>query len=133
MNYLQNMARKSWLVKTTGQLAGIIKRVYEKKRIKSKIHPATRVFQALRIAVNDEINSLKKALPQTLDILKSKGRLVIISFHGLEDKLVKQFFRQEEEKASLKILTKKPVAPNKREKQRNPRSRSAKLRAAEKI
>lgn len=97
------------------------------------IHPATRVFQALRIAVNDEINSLKTALPQALAILGPKGRLVVISFHSLEDRIVKNFFREEESKGTLEILTVKPLEASGEETETNPRSRSAKLRAAAKL
>lgn len=110
------------------------------------IHPATRTYQALRIAVNDELNNLEKALPQCLEILEKGGRLAVISFHSLEDKIVKSFFKQESKdclcppeapvcrcghKAVLKILTKKPVTPSEKERDINPRSRSAKLRVAE--
>ena len=91
---------------------------------RKKIHPATKTFQALRIAVNDELNNLEKVLPQALEILKKGGRLVVISFHSLEDRIVKNFFR------NLEILTKKPVTANQVEIKANPRARSAKLRAA---
>lgn len=111
-------------------------------------HPVTKIFQALRIAVNDELNNLKKVLPQALDILQPGGRLVIISFHSLEDRIVKEFFKKESKdcvcpleipicccnhKATLKILTKKVIKPGKEEVKKNPRSRSARLRAMEKI
>lgn len=114
---------------------------------KEKIHPATKVFQALRIVVNDELNNLKKVLPQAVEILQPEGRLVVISFHSLEDRIVKEFFKKEskdcicppeipvcrcDHKATLKILTKKAVKPTELEIKRNPRSRSARLRATEK-
>jgi 16S rRNA (cytosine1402-N4)-methyltransferase len=89
-----------------------------------------RSFQALRIAVNNELDNLKKVLPQTVEILEPGGRLVVISFHSLEDRIVKNFFKEKQE--LLKILTKKPVCPSKGEVKTNPRSSSAKLRAAEK-
>ena len=91
-------------------------------------HPATKVFQALRIAVNDELNCLRVALPQALKLLRPGGRLVVISFHSLEDRLVKNYFRSV---AASLILTKKPVIPSDSEMRENPRARSAKLRALE--
>jgi len=96
-------------------------------------HPATRVFQALRIAVNDELNSLKIALPKAVELLNNQGRIVVLSFHSLEDGIVKRFFAEQEEKGILKIINKKPITPTKEEIRLNPRARSAKLRAAEKI
>lgn len=123
--------RRQAPIKNTKRLADIISKVYEKRRQRIKIHPATKVFQALRIAVNDEINSLKAVLPQAVDILKKDGRLVVISFHELEDRIVKQFLTEQEK--SLQILTKKPIMPSIKERRQNPRSRSAKLRGAQKI
>ena len=109
-------------------------------------HPATKTFQALRIAVNDELNNLKKALPQALEILQPSGRLVVISFHSLEDKIVKDFLKDYDPPSALlpyyshpkkekllKILTRKPVIPSKKEIKINPASRSAKLRAGQKL
>ncbi|MBZ9577853.1 16S rRNA (cytosine(1402)-N(4))-methyltransferase RsmH [Patescibacteria group bacterium] len=110
-------------IKTTLQLVEIIKRVVPGR---TKINPATRTFQALRIAVNDELNNLRKVLPQTIEVLAPGGKIVIISFHSLEDRIVKNFFKS----SNLNILTKKPVRPSKEEIKINPRSRSAKLRAA---
>jgi 16S rRNA (cytosine1402-N4)-methyltransferase len=120
-------------IKTTFQLLEIIKKSIPGKYQHQKIHFATRTFQALRIAVNDELNSLEKTLPKTIEILKPGGRLVVISFHSLEDKIVKNFFKENFKKGCLKILTKKPIRPSKEEIKTNPRSRSAKLRAAIKI
>ncbi len=112
------------------------------------IHPATRTFQALRIAVNDELGNLKKVLPQAIELLEPAGRLAVISFHSLEDKIVKEYFRQESKeclcppefpvcrcghKALLRLITKKPIKPSEGEIKINPRSRSAILRVAEKI
>lgn len=121
-------------IKTTKVLADIVTRIYEKYYLsKSKIHPATKVFQALRICVNDELNNLKEVLPQAVKLLKKEGRLVVISFHSLEDKIVKDFFKQGEEEKWLNIITKKPVIPCTREMAANFCSRSAKLRCAKKI
>lgn len=94
-----------------------------------KISPATRVFQALRIAVNRELENLKEALSQSIEILNPGGRLVVISFHSLEDRIVKIFFKEEKGKGKAEIITKKPITPSKEEIKFNPRSRSAKLRA----
>ena len=113
-------------IKSTFQLVEIIKKAVPGKR--TKIHPATRTFQALRIAVNDELNNLKKALFQAVEVLEKGGRIVIISFHSLEDRIVKNFFKD----SNLNILTKKPVIPSQEEIKVNRRSRSAKLRAATK-
>ena len=99
---------------------------------RGKVHPATNVFQALRIAVNDELNNLREALPQTLELLEKDGRLTILSFHSLEDRIVKNFFKENEEKGIFKIITKKPITPSEKEILLNPRARSAKLRIAEK-
>lgn len=125
-------ARKTSVIETTDELAQIILSV--RHRTKSdRTHPATRVFQALRIAVNDELNSLKEALPQALEVLAPGGRVVVISFHSLEDRIIKDFFQSEQKKGSLKIITKKPIIPTEEEVEENPRSRSGKLRVAEKI
>jgi len=99
--------RKIKSIKNTFQLVEIIKKIVPFK--KSKIHPATRTFQALRIAVNDELNNLRKVLPQAIEVLAPGGKIVIISFHSLEDRIVKKFFKEEFKKGSLEILTKKPV------------------------
>jgi 16S rRNA (cytosine1402-N4)-methyltransferase len=124
--------RKINPIQSSKQLAEIIEREYQKRRIRGNIHPATKVFQALRIAVNDELNNLKKALPEALKILKGQGRLVVISFHGLEDRIVKQFFKQAETKNKGINIYKKPIQPSLKEKSINPSSRSAKLRCFEK-
>ena len=118
--------RKIKPIKTTWQLREIINRTGTSPQ---------RSFQALRIAVNDELNNLKNALPQVLEILKPGGRLVVISFHSLEERIVKDFYKSKLQapSANLKILTKKPVTPTDEEIKINSRSRSAKLRAAEKL
>lgn len=98
-----------------------------------KIHPATRVFQALRIAANEELQSLQEALPQAINLLKSGGRLAIISFHSLEDRIVKNFLKNQATGGRIKLLSKKAVVPSWQERKRNPRARSAKLRVAVKV
>lgn len=125
-------AREKRPIKTTFQLVEIIKKAVPKNYERGRMHPATRTFQALRIAVNDELNNLKKALPQAIEILEKSGRLAIISFHSLEDRIVKNFY-QSRTSIDLKILTKKSIRPSPEEIKINPRSRSAKLRAAQKI
>lgn len=124
--------RKKKPIIKTGELVEIIEKVVPKRK-KQKIHPATKTFQALRIAVNQELENLKEALPQAIEVLKPGGRLVLISFHSLEDKIVKKFFRQKEKEGEAEILTKKPITPTEKEIKENPRSRSAKLRAIKKI
>ena len=121
-------------ITTTKQLKRIVAEVYSRKKIRQrKIDPATKVFQALRIAVNDELNNLKSGLSQAFEILKPKGRLVVISFHSGEDRIVKQRFRQWKQEGEGEVLTKKPIMPSDKEKKANPRARSAKLRAIEKL
>ncbi len=121
-------------IKTTTQLAKIVEKAlyvpgkYKKKR---GIHPATRVFQALRIAVNDELKSLEHFLNNVCEFLASGSRTVVVSFHSLEDRLVKSAFRMGQDASSLEILTKKPLSPLDSEIRENVRARSAKLRAAE--
>ncbi len=124
-------SRKLKPIKTTFQLVEIIKRATPVWYQHKKIHFATRVFQALRIAVNDELNNLAKVLPQTSDILEPGARLVVISFHSLEDRIVKSFLKDNSQKGHFKILTNKPVVPAEEEQASNPRSRSAKMRCAE--
>lgn len=125
-------ARRVKPIETGLELAEIIKAAVP-SRVRFGHSPATNVFRALRMAVNDELNNLKEALPQAGEILTKKGRLVVLSFQSLEDRIVKNYFREQEKEGSLKILTKKPVVPSLKEIQANPRSRSTKLRAAEKI
>ncbi|TSC53294.1 MAG: hypothetical protein LiPW39_353 [Parcubacteria group bacterium LiPW_39] len=125
--------RKIKPIITTLELVSVIAQAISGKWQHGRIHFATRTFQALRIAVNDELENLQKFLPQAVKILKAGGRLVIISFHSLEDRIVKNFFRDQFKKGNIKILTKKPIRPTNQEILQNPRSRSAKLRAAIKI
>lgn len=115
---------------TCAELSDIVYRVY---RQRGKHHPATKTFQALRIAVNDELNELRKGLNEAAGILKSGGRLCVISYHSLEDRIVKNFIRDEHKQGGLRMLTKKPIAPSDEEVISNPSARSAKLRGAEKI
>ncbi len=132
-------------LKTSLQLAGIIEKAVGRR---GKIHPATRTFQALRIAVNHELENLESALRQAVELLGYEGRLVVISYHSLEDRIVKQFMQREARNcicppttpvcvcghtAQLKLISKKPIIPSDKEIQENPRSRSAKLRCAERI
>jgi 16S rRNA (cytosine1402-N4)-methyltransferase len=119
-------ARLDKRIETTSDLVEIIEGQVRKKE---KIHPATRVFQALRIAVNDELSNLKKGLLGAASILSSGGKIVVISFHSIEDRIVKNFFS---ERNDLQIITKKPIVPGRAEVLNNPRSRSAKMRVAEK-
>lgn len=123
-------------ITTTFQLAAIIKSAVPLFKRFGKIHPATQTFQALRIAVNDELTAIEEALPQAFDLLAPGGRLVVISYHSLEDRIVKRYFKSlidgdDEPKAIA--LTKKPTTPGEAELLQNPRSRSAKLRIIEKI
>lgn len=125
--------RKIKPIENTFQLVEIIKRALPGRYLHQKINPSTRTFQALRIAVNQELNNLQEVLPQALEVLERGGRIAIISFQSLEDRIVKNFFREQAKNNLLKILTKKPITPANEEIRRNPRSRSAKLRAAIKV
>jgi 16S rRNA (cytosine1402-N4)-methyltransferase len=131
---------------TTRELVAVIEAASPRRG--ERLHPATRTFQALRIAVNDELASVRAALPQAAAGLRSGGRIAVISFHSLEDRIVKEFFREqsrdlvnppyeriyeEERKATLKEITRKPITPSEEEIRNNPRARSAKLRIAEKL
>jgi 16S rRNA (cytosine1402-N4)-methyltransferase len=122
--------RKNTPIVTTGQLADLVRRCVPRSRGHS-IDPATRVFQALRIAVNDELGALERFLQVVPDCLKPGGKVAIISFHSLEDRIVKQAFRKMPE--LVKELTRKPVQAGEEETRNNPRARSAKLRAAKRI
>ena len=116
-------------IRSTSQLAAIVAQAWPGY---SKVHPATRTFQALRIAVNDELELLKRALPLWVDLLAPGGRLAILTFHSLEDRIVKQFFAEiagDRYDAEFTLLTKKPIVPKTQELVFNPRARSTKLRA----
>jgi len=140
-------------LETTRELAEVIAREVggsgaRRGRRRGRIHPATRSFQALRIAVNDELGALEAVLPQAVDLLRSGGRMVVISFHSLEDRMVKQFLRRQardcvcppqqpvctcQHQATLRLVTRRPVRPDETEVAHNPRARSARLRVAEKL
>jgi len=135
-------------LRTTTDLAGVVVRAFPPGAERQKIHPATRTFQALRIAVNDELTSLRTALSDGTERLKPGGRFSVISFHSLEDRIVKNAFRAGEKgctcppdlpacgcggKPTLRVVTRKPITPGSEEIGRNPRARSAKLRTAERI
>jgi 16S rRNA (cytosine1402-N4)-methyltransferase len=130
---------------TTQELVSVIEQVVKRR---SRIHPATRTFQALRIAVNDELAALEAALPQAVEILAPGGRLAVISFHSLEDRIVKRFMRREsrdcvcppespicicDHRATLRLVSRRPIRPTAEEVAANPRARSARLRVAERI
>jgi 16S rRNA (cytosine1402-N4)-methyltransferase len=119
--------RENEPIKTTFQLVNIIRRSFPRSYKFGKQHVAARTFQALRIAVNDELNNLRRGLYDAVEVLASGGRIGVISFHSLEDRIVKNFFR---ESLVLQILTKKPIIPSKEEVENNYRSHSAKFRGA---
>ncbi|MEN9563042.1 MAG: S-adenosyl-methyltransferase MraW, partial [Chloroflexota bacterium] len=131
---------------TTGELVAVIEKASPRRG--DKTHPATQTFQALRIAVNDELAAVEKTLPQAVASLNTGGRCAVISFHSLEDRIVKEYFREqskdlinppyeriyeEERKAVVKLVNKKPILPTEEETKDNPRARSAKLRVVEKL
>lgn len=138
-------ARRETPIRTTGQLADLISRTVGRR---GRLHPATRTFQALRIAVNDELGALASALPQAIGLLRRGARLVVISFHSLEDRVVKNFFASVSGRvvndrrvpvapiappAQVRIITRRPLMPSPEEIAANPRGRSARLRVAERI
>jgi 16S rRNA (cytosine1402-N4)-methyltransferase len=121
-------------IKTTAQLAKVLLAVapaMKSERGRHQIHPATRIFQALRIYVNAELNEIEALLKAAPRLLKPGGRLVVISFHSLEDRLAKDALREGAKQGVFELLTRKPVTADAEETDRNPRARSAKLRAAE--
>ena len=118
-------------LKRTRQLAELVEKAVRKG--KQRVHPATRIFQAIRIYLNQEIEELKLGLEKAFNYLRAGGRIAVISYHSLEDRLVKNFFKEREKAGELKILTKKPIIPSPEEKKQNPKSRSARLRAGEKL
>ncbi len=135
-------------VDTTGELADIVREAMPKKALREKQHPAKRSFQAIRIAVNDELGEIKRLLDSAPGVMNKGGRIALISFHSLEDRLVKTSFKAYEDgcvcprdfpkcvcgfEQKLRIITKKPVVPDESEIRQNPRARSAKLRVAERV
>lgn len=131
--------RKDFHLETVGELVDVVLDVYRKKIKTDKdvpwiggLHPATKVFQALRISVNEELTAVTKAIPDAIDVLAPGGRLAIITFHSIEDRIVKHTFKKFDGK-TIRIITKKPIACSEEEAKQNPPSRSAKLRVVEKI
>ena len=125
-------AREKGEIKTSRELAEIISAAVPAVYRRGRIHPATRTFQAIRIAVNDELTALKTGIAAAAEALAPGGRIAVISFHSLEDRIVKNFFKDEANKGTLSIQTKKPIVPKEEEIISNPRGRSAKLRIAQK-
>ena len=143
-------ARKIKLIQTTKELSTLIKNSFNQKQIgKNKINPATKTFQALRVYINDELNEISTALFKSINLLKDSGRIIIVSFQSLEDRIVKDFLNHnsgkrwrssrhypelaDEDPITLNLITKKPIRPSEQEIIYNPRSRSAKLRVGEKM
>ena len=121
-------------IKSTKDLADLVEKVYRKHGIRnSKVHPATRVFQALRIAVNDELNALKEGLDQAKDLISENGCIIVISFHSLEDRIVKNTFKVWQIEGLGEVITKRPIIAGDDEINENPRSRSAKMRVFRKL
>lgn len=125
-------ARQEKTIKTTGDLVNIISAVIPASYRRQKTHFATRTFQAIRIAVNEELTAIQEGLEKAFSLLAPKGRLAVISFHSLEDRIVKKFFKEKSAEKTGTILTKKPLTPSADEEKENRRSRSAKLRILEK-
>lgn len=126
-------ARRRKRIRRTIELAAIIQQAVPKGYERGRIHPATRTFQALRITVNDELDALLEGLAGGWELLSPNGRMAVISFHSLEDRIVKNFFRDKKQGGVAELLAKKPITAAREEVSRNPRSRSAKLRAIAKI
>jgi len=125
--------RKIKPIRSTFDLVEIIKRSVPASYRYRRIHPATKTFQALRIFINQELDNLQIGLERGFQILKNGGRMVVISFHSIEDRIVKNFFKNKKGEGSGILLTKKPIIPSNSEVKKNPRSRSARLRASEKL
>jgi 16S rRNA (cytosine1402-N4)-methyltransferase len=125
--------RERGSIRTTQALRKIVHSAIPRRYHSRRIDPATRTFQAFRIRLNEELDNLGEILETGWKVLKRGGRICIISFHSLEDRMVKEAFRRQEKQGNLRILTKKPVVPSDEEQRKNPRSRSAKLRCAERV
>lgn len=126
-------ARRNERITTTTELVDIIKSALPKGVAKQKIHPATRTFQALRIAVNEELSVLEKFIKEAFLLLKPGGKMAIITFHSIEDRIVKHSFREIANSGQVKLTPKKPIVPGAEELKENPRARSAKLRIITKL
>lgn len=126
-------ARAKKPIETSSELAAIIKQGVPSKLRFGRIHPATKTFQALRIAVNDELGALREGLAKGFALLAPEGRMAVISFHSLEDRIVKDFFRERAREGAGILITKKPISPQQEELRDNPRARSSKLRIITKI
>ncbi|MGN1030613.1 MAG: 16S rRNA (cytosine(1402)-N(4))-methyltransferase RsmH, partial [Butyricicoccaceae bacterium] len=139
-------SREEQPIETTAQLVSVIRAAMPAAALREKQHPAKRTFQAIRIAVNDELQSVRLAMQRSVDCLNPKGRLAVITFHSLEDRIVKNVFRESAQgctcpkdfpvcvcgkKPKVKIVTRKPILPSQEEIESNPRARSAKLRVCE--
>jgi 16S rRNA (cytosine1402-N4)-methyltransferase len=124
-------ARMNRPIRTTKELSDVVLRAMPFSHTREKIHPATRTFQALRIAVNKELESIELAIDQSINLLQPGGRIAVIAFHSLEDRIVKEKFRTAAKAGELRLLTKKPLRPTDQEVEINSRSRSARLRVAE--
>ncbi len=124
-------ARQRQRITTTKELAEIVSAAKGGRR--GRIHPATQTFQALRIAVNDELDQISTVLPSAIQLLNSGGRIAVISYHSLEDRIVKNIFRDAKQRGEVQLITKKPIAPSRAEVLANPRARSAKLRVIAKL
>lgn len=122
--------RRKYRINSCKELADIVMCVYKRR---GRIHPATRTFQALRMAVNNELEELQKGLRAAIELLNLRGRLCVISYHSIEDRVVKIFFREAEKQGLIKRINKKPITPSEREVNENPSSRSAKLRVGERL
>ena len=125
--------RKKKKIETTKELADLVFKLYPKPLRYKKIHPATKTFQAIRIEVNSELDEIKEALPKAINLLENGGIIQAISFHSLEDRIVKNIFKEGKKLKKLEILTKKPIIPTEKEILKNPASRSAKLRVGKRL
>ena len=126
-------SRRKKRIETTGELVEVIDRAVGKRYRNQKLHSACRTFQAIRIYVNDELGSIEEGVEKTISYLSQGGRVCVISFHSLEDRIIKNLFRERARKEELRLVTKKPIIPGYEETRSNPRARSAKLRVAEKL